>query len=51
MDIFEFWKIYAFERKTNVTRVFNSMMLLIFIFGFATNYLLEKKLRLLYDKI
>ena len=38
-------------RKTKATRVFIAMMPMIFIFGFAKNYLLEKKLRLFYDKI
>ena len=32
-------------------RVFVTPMGMIFIFGFAQNYLLEKKLRLFYDKI
>ena len=40
----------TFDRKTNATSVFISSMAMIFIFGFAKNYLLEKKLRLFYDK-
>ena len=40
----------AFLRKTKATSVFISMMRLIFIFGFAKKYLLEKKLRVFYDQ-
>ena len=41
----------AFLSKTKATSVFISMMRMIFIFGFAKIYLLEKKLRRFYDKI
>ena len=49
-----FWELgekYSFDRKTNATSVFISSMVMIFIFGFAKNYLLEKKLQRFYDKI
>ena len=37
-------------QKTKATRVIISMMPMIFIFGFAKNYLLGQKLRLFYGK-
>lgn len=36
--------IHAFWWKTNTTSMFISMIPMIFIFGFAKKYLLEKKL-------
>ena len=45
----DFGEKYTFDRKTNGTNVFISSIAMIFIFGFSKNYLLEEKLRLLYD--
>ena len=51
VGFWDFGEKCTFDRKTNATRVFISSMPMIFIFGFAKNYLLEQKLRRFYDTI